>query len=158
MPFFRAVSFFTILALSPWAVQAQGRAAFNEKIALTLRADRDSIVLRWAPSSPGLWAESKTIGFIVERGQVDSTGKLLISSVKRLNEVPIKPWTLEEWKKRGAATEKNNRYAAISVQLLYGKNFAVKGSTGGVGEIAQLRNASMELENRYGFALIGKGR
>jgi uncharacterized protein len=150
----RQPKYVLILILCTCTVQAQQKSVLNERISLVLRADRDSIVLRWAPSGPGLWLETKTVGYIIERGQVDSTGKLITSSVKRLNEVPIMPWALDEWKKRGAATEKNNRYAAIAVQLLYGKKFTVSNSVSGTGEIAMLRDASLELENRFGFALI----
>jgi len=96
-------------------------------------------------------------GYILERGEVDSTGKIIASSVIRLNTTPIKPWTLEEWKSRGkAAKQEQNRYAAIAVQLLYGKSFqpSMQAKNAGTGEIAMLRNASLELENRHGFALI----
>ncbi|HZV12155.1 MAG TPA: hypothetical protein VFA55_03000, partial [Candidatus Kapabacteria bacterium] len=118
-------------------------------IALLLRSDNDSVVLRWAPSRPGGWVVANNIGYVVERVAVASDGSFDPKAYKPLTSAPMKAWTLDEWKQR---SDRNDTYAAISAQSLYGKSFTPKSMSN--GDMSAMRNAADELSNRYGFALF----
>ncbi len=119
------------------------------KISLLSRGD--SVVIRWAVSTPGGWITANKAGYVVERLQVDT----LFSSGQKvvLTPEPLKPWTLEEWKSRSSG---NDMFAAIAAQCLYGKS-AVKEFSSAASEsefAGNLRDAATELSNRHGFALF----
>ncbi len=117
-------------------------------LAIMARADRDSIVLRWAPSKPGAWIETNKFGYFLDRVTLDAKGKVVPGSMHRLSVEPLKPWSLDEWKARAA---RDNKFAAIAAQALYGSSFKEKADTPpGVA----MSNAADELQGRFGFALF----
>jgi hypothetical protein len=119
------------------------------RMALIARADRDSIVLRWAVSKAGGWQVANRLGYIVERASMDAQGRAIRSTLHRLTPLPLKPWTLEEWKKR---VPRDDNYAAVAAQALYGKSFTANAVDAGNGQ--SVRNAVSEFSGRFGFAMF----
>jgi len=118
-------------------------------INLIARVDIDSIVLRWAPSKPGGWIIANRIGYIVEKVEVNTDKPFNVNNYKRLNNLPLKPLSLDNWK---ATTSKENTFSAIAAQAVYGKSFIAKPLD--ESNLNALKNASDELMNRYSFALF----
>jgi hypothetical protein len=81
----------------------------------------DSVVLRWAPSSPVYWSSYNKSGYVIERYEVEPNKLPKNPARTALSSSPIKPWTLEEWKKKASPQDSS---AAIVAQLLYGKGNA----------------------------------
>ena len=118
-------------------------------IYLSVRSDRDFVVLRWAPSTSGGWLTANKTGYHIDRITFDKNGKPETASLLSLTPTALKPWTKDEWQKRILLTMK---YAEIASQALYGEKFhpVMPGAT----EAAQLKAAADELMNRYSFALF----
>lgn len=93
------------------------------EIILIARADKDSVVLRWAPSTPGGWITANKIGYNIERVKIDFENQIKPEDFERLNSEPIKPLSVEEWKTKAS---RDNVFSAIAVQAIYGKLFTPK--------------------------------
>ncbi|MCS6965923.1 MAG: hypothetical protein NZ473_04060 [Candidatus Kapabacteria bacterium] len=121
------------------------RELIAPKLHLLAQSYGDSVVLRWAPSNAPAWRAYNRIGYIVERALVDTTesGPL---RYERLTPEPLKPWTLEEWRRRSRPEQ---QFAAIAVQCLYGALSIPNPNT-----MQNFIDAASELENRFGFALF----
>jgi len=119
------------------------------RIGLIARADNDSVVLRWAPSKAGAWRIANKLGYVIDRIRIDTSGKLDTTRKKRLNATAIKPWTLDELKNKFKERED---LVGIAGQVMYGKNFTPPAIEKGTAN--ELIDAAMELENRYGFAML----
>jgi uncharacterized protein len=119
----------------------------HASIELVTKSFGDSVVLRWGPSKPGAWTIANKLGYIVERAPISEAdqGKPVFT---RLSSVVIKPWPLDEWKRR---IQLENRYGAIAAQMLYGGKATPDASA---KSINSLRDASQEFQNRHGFALF----
>ncbi|HEY5748085.1 MAG TPA: fibronectin type III domain-containing protein [Chryseolinea sp.] len=115
----------------------------------------DSVVLRWAPADPLLWKAYNTAGYVIERMEIKE--KMTTAPIReKLNAVPIKPWTLEEWKAKARHTDTT---AAIAVQLLYGKSNipeqkAGKGRKANDVNLGDAINQKYDRENRFAMALL----
>jgi uncharacterized protein len=116
-------------------------------IVLLAKSYGDSVVLRWAPTTPGAWSVGNRFGYVVERVPAID-GEITPDMLMRLTRQPLKPWLLEEWKSRAAH---DNKWAAVSAQVLYGKKTTV---AEGEDEITSLYHAGIEFSNRHGFALF----
>lgn len=130
-------------------LEKQDRNPRMSHLALIARPSPDSVVLRWAPSKPGGWSLANESGYIVERIKVNADGTFDAGGFERLTLLPLKPWSLAEWKRR---SDPENHFAAIAAQALYGKSFVPKSAEN--GETNALRNAADEFSNRYSFALF----
>ncbi|HYF04206.1 MAG TPA: hypothetical protein VEC36_12560 [Patescibacteria group bacterium] len=118
------------------------------EIAVVARQDVSAITLRWAPTRAGLWQQGQARGYIVERAELDAANTIIPGTERRLTASPLHPWSLEEWKRRSS---RDNKYAAIAAQMLYGKSFK---TTVQMNEFAVLQNAADEFENRFSFSLF----
>jgi hypothetical protein len=105
------------------------------------------IVLRWAPSSARAWDHANKVGYVVDRVRIDQSGEPVRTGTGRITPRPLTPWTLEEWKQKA---NRENIYAAIAAQALYGKSFVPQTTD----PIAQMKNMSDELQNRFSFSLF----
>ncbi|HEY6952990.1 MAG TPA: hypothetical protein VI758_11315 [Bacteroidota bacterium] len=128
-------------------LMAQGNPR-TAQIALTTRVDKDSVILRWAPTTPGAWIVANRIGYVVERVRFEKNKKFDRTQFERLTANPLKPWTREEWLQR---SPRDDNYAAIALQAVHGKAFIAQPAQGNANV---LRNAADELTNRYGFSLF----
>jgi uncharacterized protein len=118
-------------------------------LALIAKSSLDSVILRWAPSRPGGWSIANDLGYIVERIRVNTDGSFDPVTFERLTAAPLKPWSLDEWKRQSTT---GNHFGAVAAQALYGKMFVPKSPDN--GGLNALRNAADEFANRYSFALF----
>lgn len=119
--------------------------ARHASLELIARSMGDSVILRWGPSRPGAWAIAKRNGYIVDRYRM-LDGDRSKPVFERLTQSPLKPWPLDEWRRR---TPRENRYAAIAAQVLHGA-----AAVPDPRDVNSLRNASLDLSNRHGFGLF----
>lgn len=108
----------------------------------------DSIVLRFAPSIALAWKQSFRTGYIIQRKKVDLNNTNSKENFVSLPNMPIRAWTLEEMK---LGLPKDNKFAAIAAQCLYGKEFKLNMQSGINGTVT---DKAVELESRYSFALF----
>lgn len=118
-------------------------------IRVIARADTDSVILRWAPTTAGGWVIANQIGYVIEKIILDSLKPIQNSDYVRLTEESIKPLSLVEWE---SVTDHENIFSAVAAQALYGKSFNPTPMDG--GNMSTLKNAADELTNRYSFSLF----
>lgn len=119
------------------------------KIEVLANATEKNIMLRWAPSSPIAWQRLNEYGYIVERVTVSRNGELLNTPEKLiLTEAPLKPRPLNDWQ---GIVERNDN-AAVAAQAIYGETFELTENYS--SDIMQVVNKSIELEQRFSFALF----
>lgn len=144
----------TIVFISNTIIFSQDKTDTNEQagkanIVLIARADKDSVVLRWGPSTPGGWVIANRIGYNIERLKVSSDTLSEAENFIQLNNSPIKPLSLDEWK---ATVPRENVFSAIAAQAIYGKRFIPQALD--ENNLNALKNAADELMNRFSFALF----
>jgi fibronectin type 3 domain-containing protein len=126
--------------------------AHNRNLHVIARFYGDSVVLRWAPSDPALWDFANKAGYMIVRMEVKNK-KVNTSSREVLSTMPIKPWTLKEWKLRA---NRNDSLAAACAELLYGKSkveIQQKGKNKGIN-LNEALNKNYELQNKHGLVLF----
>lgn len=104
----------------------------------------DSVVLRWAPETPGAWQESNKSGYVIFRATLDENGAFDPATFQKITTKPVKPWPLERWASI-AGEKSNDDFARIAAQALYGKNFSPVN-----GFIAK----ADEFATRFSFAML----
>ncbi len=121
----------------------------NADIKVLGAAMKDSVVLRWAPDKPVAWQLGIKNGYLIDRYTVWKDGKRDTSNMQpvRLTPSPIMPLPLDDWE----PLVKNDKYAAIAAQAIYGDDFELDDPA---GDQASFLNQASELENRFGFALM----
>ncbi len=119
------------------------------EIILIAKPDKDSVVLRWAPSTPGGWVIANKIGYNVEKVELSLEKPFEPGDFERLNTIPLKPLSIDEWKLK---VSEDNVFSAIASQAIYGKLFIPKALD--EKNLNALKNAADELSNRYAFALF----
>lgn len=118
---------------------------FEAHINLIGKSFGDSIILRWAPSTPGAWSYLNEYGYIVERAPLSEQQDFDPNAYKRLTNNPIMPLSLEDWE-RVVNSSEDKALSAIAAQSLYGKGF----STGD----SKIFDRADEFSNRYSFSLL----
>ena len=119
---------------------------------LYLLADgkRDSVVLRWVPSTDILWKMGNKYGYIVERFTVIRNGKVVPGGNKQaklLTSEPLRPWSKQAMSKLVDKDE----YAGVVEEAMYESDFNIKMKSESPKEImAQVEQS----QNRLGFALL----
>ena len=124
----------------------------QHNLQLLARYYGDSVVLRWAPSKATLWEFANKAGYIIVRFEIDNK-KMNLKTRQILTSLPIKPWTLNEWKEKA---NRSDSLAAACAQILYGKSKAQlpqKGKNKNIN-LKEALNEKYELENRHAFALF----
>ena len=165
---YKHITFFLLLLASIGSLQAQrpgGPAPSGKKPqkglrppvhgkgpALYLLADgrKDSVVLRWVPSTDVLWKMGNKYGYIVERFTVVRDGKMVPGSnrqVRLLTAEPLRPWSHKAMEQ----LVNRDEYAGVVDEALYGQDFNLRMKSESPKEIlAQVQQA----QNRFGFALL----
>lgn len=110
------------------------------------RAYADSIVLRWATTTPASWQHANKYGYFVERYTLVRNNEIL-TLPERMTFNVIKPWSLENWRQ----IVNKNKYAAIAAQALYGETFVMDHNS---TNLVQIANKVREIESRFTFALF----
>jgi hypothetical protein len=104
------------------------------------------ITLRWAPTTPPSWEYGNNYGYSVQRVTITRNNQPLTSKAKIILSSFIAPKPLAEWERE----VKQNKYAAVAAQALYGKKFEVSQQ----GGVAGMVNQAKESEQRFSFALF----
>lgn len=134
--------------LIPLGVRAQSDDG-GGGMQLIAKAALDSVVLRWAPTSPAAWDMLNRYGYRLERFTILRDGQRLnIPEQLVLNPQPLKPKPLPAWE----ALVMGNDYAAIAAQAIYGESFEVSGNY--ESDMIRVLQAAKELEQRFSFALF----
>lgn len=106
-------------------------------IKVIARAYDDSVVLRWAPQAAWAWSKLNNVGYRIER--IDLTVRDQPKTVV-LTTVALKPYSLDKFK---TVFGKDDNYAAIAAQCLYGRNFNnnIRQANGGIQDRAAVSDA-----------------
>ncbi len=140
--------FFAVLLLC-----GSGFAQAKEGLRLIANGKRDSILLRWAPSTPFLWQTGNKTGYIIERLTYMRDGKTLQvgkQDIVKLNNEPIRPYSQEQLLQMA----KTNERAAVVAEAIYGKRFEVTGPATAKPGKGNVMAKIGEVENRFGFSLL----
>lgn len=120
-----------------------------DEMRLLARPTKDSIMLRWAPTTYNLWITGNKWGYTVTRTLMMKDGELL---TKRKTEVltpePLKPRPLEDWE----VLDQTDPLAGVAAQCIYGDDLEAAPSAQNMG-LMDIVNKATEQENRYSFAL-----
>jgi len=135
--------------IAPVPGRSEDQRARFARLFLFAREDRDSIVLRWGPSTAGGWAVANGIGYRLERITLHADGKPDTASRRMLTPPALKPWTLDEWNRRAP---KRQGLTAIAAEALHGKTFSPKLKK--PTEQATMAASIDELTSRFGYSLF----
>lgn len=116
------------------------------EIKVIARAQKDKILLRWAPTTSEAWRKLNKYGYQLERYTVTRDNKALAAPEKVILSKLTKAEPLESWE----TLIQENDNAAILAQALYGESFAVTGQD----KIQGIINLSEENEQRFTYALF----
>jgi fibronectin type 3 domain-containing protein len=115
-------------------------------IRVLAKAYDDSIVIRWAPEDAVAWIMGKDSGYRVTRIDYSDPARPVS---KILSATPFKPLTLEQMK---ASLDRDNKYAAIAAQAMYGNDFRMtKNQPKGFAK--QVKQGHDAMGFRYSFAM-----
>lgn len=106
----------------------------------------NKITLRWAPTTSPAWEYGNSYGYSIQRVTISRNNQPLSVKVKLLLSQATAPKPLAEWE----SEVKQNKYAAVAAQALYGKKFEVSQQ----GGVAGMVNQAKESEQRFSFALF----
>lgn len=136
--------YFVILLFLASVVHAQT----EKSIEVIAQSKRDSVWLRWAPTSPALWQLGNKYGYTIERFEINNTGELINKDGDRLTVSPLKPLS----KKALESLEGTNIDAVALSELLYPEEVTTPQHNS--SDPLQALAANEEIENRYGVALL----
>ncbi|HTQ63451.1 MAG TPA: hypothetical protein VMI12_01565 [Puia sp.] len=128
-----ALQLISIVAICQRKKTAVGKQAPPAELKAAIRVFTksygDSIVIRWAPTADWAWTSLNHNGYIIQRIDLSEA-----KHPKReiITPQPLKPLTLDQFK---ASFSRDNNYAAIAAQCLYGKNFSVNLRKGQGGQV-----------------------
>ncbi|MBL6445700.1 hypothetical protein JMN32_05230 [Fulvivirga sp. 29W222] len=137
---------FITFILTATASFVLAQTQYSGEIKVLSRATGNSVKLRWAPTTYMAWRIGNELGYDVVRYTFDPEGERMLKDSILLTRQPLKPLPLPAWE----PLVKNNRYAAITAQALYGESFQMEEGSSGQ---AALINQNTEQENRFSFAL-----
>ncbi len=157
-----------ILLLLVVAMESRGQPpsdlddALRARIGVIARGGRDSVVLRWAPSKPGVWLIGNRVGYRVERALVGPDGRA--GRFTPLLDSAVKPWPYEQWlayaETHPAPPGSDSAdYVAVAYTLsgLFSDDTPARDAypTDDLAAISAMKN---ELEMRFGFAMYAVDR
>jgi len=113
------------------------------------RAQKDRILLRWAPTNPTVWQYTLKYGFIVERYTI-LRNKVMLDLPEKitLTPSPLKAWPLAQWE----SLVNEDDWAGIAAEAIYSEKFEITESFS--SDMASAINKVKEIDNRYSFAMF----
>jgi uncharacterized protein len=142
--YFALLCFFFLISL-----KALSQDVTKDEIKVITRAYGDSIVVRWAPTTPVAWQLLNQHGYRVERYTIVRDSVVLQDKKQVIfTNQPFKPEPLEKWKNDAL----KEQLVAVAAQAIYGSSFQttnVKSSS-----VMEVVNKSRELESRFSFHLF----
>lgn len=145
----KGVCTFTLLGilLSEIPTNAQPDTARTDMIAVSTRPYADSIILRWAPLTFSAWRTGNDEGYRIERYLIARNGSLISGNTRRILENSVRPYDEARW----TTLVRQDRYAAIAAQALFGDRFEVDLNQ---SDVLSIVNKVKENEQRFTFALF----
>lgn len=126
-----------------------GIKAGGQSVAVKVLSHRDSVSIRWAPTSYAVWVKGNKYGYKIERFLVSRNDKMTdVSSRSILHEGVIKPLQEMEWL---PVVKKDSVFAPVALQALWGETFELTSSF--KTNVIQAYNKVRENESRFGFAM-----
>lgn len=117
----------------------------NRSIKLKILVEKDSVMLRWVPSTYDLWKKGNEFGYKIEKIALT---KGVENKIFQLHTGVIKPLKLKEW---GKSVKVDSTWSPIALQCLYGETLEL--TTSFNKNITEVYSKFKENEYRYGFAL-----
>lgn len=110
------------------------------------RAQKDKILIRWAPENAVAWKFANKYGYTLERYTIlrDST---LVNPVEKTTLGVFQPLPKASWEN----VIDLNDYAAVAAQAIYGEGFELTQNYS--SDVIQVVNKTKEQEQRFSFAL-----
>jgi uncharacterized protein len=136
------------ITLTGFSVSAQQKESHFIKLIADGRTD--SVILRWAPSSPLAWQMGNKFGYKIERFTLSEAGVIDKEANQKgitLNNTPVKPLPKDQWDRVFAM----DSLAQVVHEAVYGENFKVAGPESGSGAFIENKQ---ELDARFGFSLF----
>jgi uncharacterized protein len=125
-------------------------AQSNYKLVSTALVKKDSVVLRWVPSSIPVWQVGIKYGYVIKRYTISKGGVFIpdgLSNGELLTPIPVKPFGRELFEK---ITLQDPR-AAVVEEAVFGLEFQ---PPQGPDNFAGFMKTYNELEIRFGFTLF----
>ncbi len=122
-----------------WCARAAAQDSPSAAIRVLVRSFGDSVVVRWAPTTPGAWAAARAGGYVIHRQKLGTS-----EPPRRLTPDPVRPWDSTQWVQRLDTT---NPYLLIALQATYG------GFQSRAAGLKGLQQRAQDLANRHAFAL-----
>lgn len=110
-------------------------------------AHKDSVVLRWAPSSPVSWKLLNQYGYRVERYTIIRDGAVLEEKPMAVLSEVLKPAPQSQWE----FWMDRDDMVAVAAQAIFGEEFQIDADQ---ADIMQIYQKVRELESRYSFGLF----
>jgi uncharacterized protein len=136
------------LLLTTYLVQGQGSV---HRIEVLTNNKKDSIQIRWAPTSTIVWQLGNKYGYVLQRYTIARNGVLVTnpkSEIKTLATAPLKPMSESDMDVQA----NTNDYVAMVKGCIYNEeNKDPNNKAGGFGTLLMGKD---ELEMRFGFALL----
>lgn len=134
------LSFFYSSALANDSIVAD-----NLQIQAKLLRKNNIVKLRWVEPNAQIWASTNKTGFKIERYTIKRDSFFLSTPERSILEESILPLPLDKWEN----AVKNNNFAAIVAQALYGESFTLSTTKTNESDIQHLIAESNELEQRF---------
>ena len=130
-----------------WAQKSVKPESIKQGIRVISRAYKDSVKLRWAPTDPILWQQSRKYGYRVEKFLVYKAGKILDKPQKLpLPKSTFRPWPLARWQ---PWLEKDPQ-VTIAYQAIFGEKMPITTSN----PMIKIAQQEQEQKLRFAFALM----
>lgn len=133
--------------------------ALQQRVVAIGKRYADSVVLRWAPSSPALWTKAKASGYKIERAEVSGSRA---GTFTELAGSPVKPWTTAQWETyfRVNPTMPNDEMAplAIASSLADEKIDPADYPVNDPGQLDALREARNRFDMMFNIAVLAAER
>ncbi len=136
-----------LLIILSQSILSQQQDPLRSQLYVIAKSYGDSVLIRWAPDKPVAWQLGNKAGYRVERLSMGKDSTSAIGSWQLLTKDTLRTWPLDLMKAR----LRNDRFAPIVAQAVYGKSFTPNSQ--GLGTKG-LMNLALEQENRYSFALF----
>lgn len=121
----------------------------TNKLTMATRVTGDSVILRWAPNTVGMWLALSNTGVVIDRIEMDTTKKKL-GKIERLTQTPIRAWDSTTWKPYVINTKPDDDpMMLVATQCLLGEWNVPQTNT-----IEAFRKAVGSQGNRYTFAML----
>lgn len=129
--------------------------ALQQRISGIAKRYADSVVLRWAPSTPALWKKAKASGYRIERAEGQGTFTELAGS-------PVKIWTPTQWEQYANANPNLDADAMgpVSVAAMLSEETMDPADypTNDPGQVDAMREARSRFEMAFSMAALAAER